>query len=48
VLDVAEEREGWSRTYRIRPAVNPMSLSHVIVLTESTSEVGIAFEGSEQ
>ncbi len=44
VTDVGEEREGWSRTYQVKPAVNPLSLSHVIVLTGPAWEVGVAFE----
>ena len=33
VLSVAEEQEGWSATYVVRPVVHPGSVSHVIVLT---------------
>ena len=33
VLSVADEQEGWSTTYAVRPVVHPGSVSHVIVLT---------------
>jgi rod shape-determining protein MreC len=33
VIAVAEEEEGWSRTYVVRPAVHPAAVSHVIILT---------------
>lgn len=32
VIDVAHEEPGWSRTYRVRPAVHPASVSHVVIL----------------
>jgi len=37
-------REGWSRTYRIQPAVHPAALSHVIVLTGLGGDLADAFE----
>jgi len=45
VVAVADELEGWSRTYVVRPAVQPASVTHVIVLTGSPGDVSIAFEG---
>lgn len=33
VRDVADEQEGWARTYVVEPAVQPAAVSHVIVLT---------------
>jgi rod shape-determining protein MreC len=33
IVAIAEEREGWSRTYVVRPAVHPAGVSHVVVLT---------------
>lgn len=33
VLSVADEQEGWSTTYALRPVVHPGSVTHVIVLT---------------
>ncbi len=44
VLGVAEEREGWSRTYFVRPGVHPAAVSHVVVLIERGMELGSAFE----
>jgi rod shape-determining protein MreC len=44
VLGIAEEREGWSRTYLVRPSVHPAAVSHVIVLTERPLDLGDAFE----
>jgi rod shape-determining protein MreC len=43
VMAVSEEREGWSRTYVVRPAVHPASLTHVVVLTGTAPDVGGAF-----
>lgn len=43
VIGVAEEREGWSRTYLVRPAVHPAAVSHVIVLTERALDLRRAF-----
>jgi cell shape-determining protein MreC len=34
-----EEREGWSRTYILRPAVQPIAVSHVIILTRPSADV---------
>lgn len=45
VIGIADEREGWSRTYLVRPAVHPASLSHVIVLTERPLDLRGGFEG---
>jgi len=40
-----DELEGWSRTYRVQPAVPIASVSHVIVLTGVRDDVSAAFEG---
>lgn len=45
VVAVADSLEGWSRTYRVQPAVPIASVSHVIVLTGKNADVGAAFEG---
>jgi rod shape-determining protein MreC len=43
VLDVAAEQEGWSRTYRVRPAVHPASVSQVVILTGQRLDLTGAF-----
>lgn len=43
VLDVAKEGEGWTRSYVVKPAVHPGSVSHVMILTEPVSEVAGVF-----
>ncbi len=43
VLDVGDEQEGWSRTYVVRPAVPPASVSHVIILTGPAVDISSAF-----
>ena len=43
VIAIAEEREGWSRTYLVRPAVHPASVSHVVVLTGWAADLSRAF-----
>lgn len=43
VVAVADERQGWSRTYVVRPAVHPGSLSHVLILTGAVVDVSAAF-----
>ena len=48
VLSVAEEQEGWSRTYRVRPAVHPASVSHVLVLMGPSLDLQGAFDGEGQ
>jgi cell shape-determining protein MreC len=45
VIGGGEELEGWSRTYRIQPAVHPASLTHVIVLLQQGGSLAEAFEG---
>jgi rod shape-determining protein MreC len=47
VVGVGVEEEGWSRTYLVRAAVHPASVSHVIVLTDPTVDVGTAFRAPE-
>lgn len=44
VIAVAEEEEGWARTYFVRPAVHPARASHVIVLTGPALGLGDAFD----
>jgi rod shape-determining protein MreC len=50
VLSVAEEQEGWSATYAVRPIVHPASVSHVIVLTgrDTGAGLGAVFEGRKR
>ena len=45
VLSVAEEQEGWSRTYAVRPVVHPASVSHVIVLTGASIGLDSVYAG---
>jgi rod shape-determining protein MreC len=44
VAAIGDEQEGWSRTYVVRAAVHPASVSHVIILTGSNEDVSAAFE----
>ncbi len=37
------EREGWSKTYLLEPAVHPATVSHVLILLAGAEEVGRAF-----
>lgn len=37
------EREGWSKTYLVEPAVHPATVSHVLILLAGAEEVGRAF-----
>jgi rod shape-determining protein MreC len=44
VMGVLRQEEGWERTYLLRPAAHPMTISHVIVLViGADSTVGRAF-----
>lgn len=43
VVRVAQEQEGVSRTYYVRPAVHPASVSHVILLVAPDLDVSAAF-----
>ncbi len=43
VVAVGDEEVGWSRTYVVRPAVHPASISHVVVLVGTTDDLGAAF-----
>lgn len=43
VIAVGTEQEGWSRTYIVRPAVHPASVSHVIVLIGDAADLRPAF-----
>jgi len=47
VLDVADERLGWSRTYRVRALVHPASVSQVLVLTRRAA-TGEAVEAARE
>jgi hypothetical protein len=43
-MGVLRQEEGWERTYLLKPASHPMTISHVIVLTTGAdSTVGRAF-----
>jgi rod shape-determining protein MreC len=42
VLQVAEEEVGWARSYLVLPAVHPASISQVIVLLETGSDLSAA------
>lgn len=44
VEGVAETEAGWRRSYRIRPAVQPGSVTHVLVLTTGTEMSGVRAE----
>ncbi len=41
---VAEQNEGWSKTYIVEPSVQPGSVSHVIVLLGTDDDVASSFE----
>ena len=44
VMGVLREERGWERTYLLKPAAHPMSISHVIILTaQSDSSLRDAF-----
>jgi rod shape-determining protein MreC len=43
VMAIAEEQEGWARTYVVRPAVHPASVSHVIILTQPAVDLTDTF-----
>ena len=44
VMGVLREEPGWERTYLLKPASHPMSISHVIILTaQADSALGNAF-----
>jgi hypothetical protein len=44
-MGVLRQEEGWERTYLLKPAAHPMTISHVIILMiGSDSSVGHAFE----
>ncbi len=43
IVAVGEEREGWSRTYVVQPAVHPAAVSHVVVLTGPAIDLREAF-----
>ena len=44
VMAIAEEQEGWARTYVVRPAVHPASVSHVIILTQLAVDLTDTFQ----
>ena len=43
VRTVAEQSEGWSKTYVVEPAVQPGSVSHVIILLGAGDDIASAF-----
>jgi rod shape-determining protein MreC len=43
VTGMLREEAGWERVYRLRPAANPGSAAHVLVLVGSRSDVATAF-----
>jgi hypothetical protein len=43
VLSVGEELPGWARTYLVLPAVHPASISHVVVLLDTRSDLTNVF-----
>ncbi len=43
IVAVGEEEVGWSRTYVVRPAVHPASISHVVVLVGPAVDLRGAF-----
>jgi rod shape-determining protein MreC len=45
---LVDEREGWSKTYLVEPAVQPAAISHVLVLLPDTTDVSDAFVVSGQ
>ncbi len=46
VLGIAREQAGWERVYRLRPAANPSSVTHVLILTPpQAASVAPAFPG---
>jgi rod shape-determining protein MreC len=44
VRALAEQSEGWSKTYVLSPAVQPASISHVIVLLGADDDIAPAFQ----
>ncbi len=44
VRALAEQSAGWSKTYVVQPAVQPGSVSHVIILTGTDEDVSAAFQ----
>jgi len=44
VRALAEQSEGWSKTYVLSPAVQPASVSHVIVLVGADDDIATAFQ----
>jgi rod shape-determining protein MreC len=43
VTGVVREQAGWERVYRVRPAANPGSVAHVLVLVAPSGDLGRAF-----
>lgn len=43
VRSVAEQNEGWSKTYVVEPAVQPGSVAHVIILLGASDDVASSF-----
>jgi len=47
VQALAEQNVGWSKTYVVRPSVQPGSVSHVVVLVGGSVDVSAAFGAEE-
>jgi rod shape-determining protein MreC len=48
VIGVVREEAGWERVYRLRPAANPGSAAHVLILVGRTNDLGPAFPTDSQ
>ena len=48
VRALAEQREGWSKTYVVEPAVQPGSVSHVLILLGADADISSAFSEVER
>lgn len=48
VRELVEEREGWSKTYLVEPAVHPATVSHVLVLLADGVDLRRAFSSAER
>ena len=44
VRGVIDEREGWSRSFLLAPAVHPATVSHALILLAQTGDLSAAFE----
>lgn len=48
IVDVGQEQEGWSRTYVVRAAVAPASVTHAVVLIGPAVDVHAAFDAAQE